>query len=293
MRVSDLSRKDFLTAFEEYISNLLKNREGDLGDAMRYAVLDGGKRVRPLCVYYGAKCVGGNADIKDVLPLAAAFELIHSYSLVHDDMPEMDNDEMRRGKPSVHKRFGEATALLTGDALLTLAMSQVIKAEERLSSEISNAAMEMVFGQADELSGCETLDEYIAMYSKKTGALIRGAFRVGALCAVEGDELQQLIAKFTECIGGETLGEANGTDTSDNGKRVLNMITKFAEHLGLAYQLADDLLDEDKSVISVIGREETQNLLDMHSQKAVEYAKRLECADELVAFATELWHRQA
>ena len=137
MTVKDTDRAQFLNAFEEYFAGVLKDCECGLGEAMRYATLDGGKRVRPLSVFYGAKAVGGNAEINDILPLASAIELIHSYSLVHDDMPEMDNDDMRRGKPSVHKQFGVATALLTGDALLSLAMVQALKANMRASQELA------------------------------------------------------------------------------------------------------------------------------------------------------------
>lgn len=293
MKVSDLNREEFLSKFEEYLAKTLKDVKGEVGDAMKYATLDGGKRIRPLCVYYGAQAAGGNVDASALMPLATAVELIHSYSLVHDDMPEMDNDDIRRGKPSVHKKYGAPIALLAGDALLTLAMSVILKGDEKADEEIIKAAMEMIYGQAAELAGCKSEDEYIKMYSQKTGALIRGAFRAGAICASEGDDLQKLMAKVAECLGPDSSLLDLDELGVDNSVNVLVSVTKFAENLGIAYQLADDLLDGDKSIIDVIGKEETQKLLDSYEKKAVRCAKRFACAEEIEAFAKELCTRTA
>ena len=262
MTVKNINGTKFLSAFEEYFSGVLNDCEGALGKAMRYATLDGGKRVRPLCVYYGAKAVGGNADINDILPLSAAIELIHSYSLVHDDMPEMDNDDKRRGKPSVHKQFGVANALLTGDALLSLAMVQALKAENGASQELAKAALDMVYGQSAELLGCDGEEQWLSMYSKKTGALIRGAFRAGAICSGASDV-------------------------------ELNNVTKFAECVGLAFQLSDDLLDGDKSIVDVIGRDRAQGLLYEQFATARKIAEGFENKNEILKFANELQFRKA
>ena len=260
---ADLDRTEFMRVFEAYLHDALKDCEGRTGEAMRYAALDGGKRVRPLCVYLGARAAGGNADIDDILPLAAAIELIHSYSLVHDDMPEMDNGELRRGKPSVHKAFGSATALLTGDGLFSLATEQMLKSKSiSAMKELAKAALDMVYGQSRELAGCADEAEWLEMYSKKTGALIRGAFRAGALCAGVNDE-------------------------------ELKNITIYAECVGLAFQLSDDLLDGDPSIVDVIGKERAKALLDGKFAAAREVAKKLCNTDELIEFANELQKRKS
>ena len=164
-----------------------------LGEAMRYAVLDGGKRLRPLLVLAACEAVGGNAQA--ALRAACAVELIHAYSLVHDDMPCMDNDVMRRGKPTVHVRFGEARALLAGDALQALAF-ELLTPEEgvppamqaRLCRELARAAGAdgMAGGQALDLAAVGRpleLAELEYMHGCKTGALIRASVRLGALVA--------------------------------------------------------------------------------------------------------------
>ena len=114
---------EFLPLFEEKLAAVLDGARtrSALDEPMRYACMGGGKRVRPVCVALGALAAGGDPLSERTAELAVAIELVHSYSLVHDDLPAMDNDDMRRGKPTVHKAFGEATAILTGDALLTLA----------------------------------------------------------------------------------------------------------------------------------------------------------------------------
>lgn len=262
MLISNVSRENFLRSFEQYFSKLLSDCGGVTGEGMRYASLDGGKRIRPLCVYFGALSVGGNAEIDDILPLTATVELVHNYSLVHDDMPEMDNDDMRRGKPSVHKRFGCATALLVGDGLLTLAMDQALKSKNEAAYEIAKAAMDMVYGQSAELAGCRFMEQWLDMYDKKTAALIRGAFRAGAVCA--------------------------GADADK-----LDIVTEFSTCIGLAFQLADDLLDDDVSIVGVIGKDKAQSLLDDYTEQAILLAGQLERSQALISFAHELWHRKA
>ena len=193
-----------------------------LHKAMRYSVFAGGKRLRPVLVIAGAEAVGGTAD--RVMPTACAMELIHTYSLVHDDLPAMDNDDFRRGVPTNHKVFGEATAILAGDALLTLAFRLVADNARQANPgaldvivDIADAAGHrgMVAGQVADLEaegrqvGGDTVD-YI--HAHKTGALIRPSLRVGAmLCGASAEQVQ-------------ALGVA-GAD------------------LGLAFQIVDDILD--------------------------------------------------
>lgn len=190
--------------------------------AMRYSVVGGGKRLRPVLVLAAAEVVGG--EPRNMLPAACALEMIHAYSLIHDDLPAMDNDDYRRGKPTNHKVYGEAIAILAGDALLTLAFSLLTKTSAvepervvRVMAEIAAAAgtTGMVGGQVvDILSAGKRVDaptlEYI--HRHKTGALYRAAVRTGAVLAgAPVDKLKSL--------------------------------TDYAEYLGLAFQITDDLLD--------------------------------------------------
>jgi len=210
--------------------------------AMRYSVFAGGKRLRPVLVIAGAEAVGGRMD--DVMLTACALELIHTYSLVHDDLPAMDNDDFRRGMPTNHKVFGEAMAILSGDALLTLAFRLVadsvgsMGADGRLRdvlNDIADAAGHggMVGGQVVDLMsegkavGPDVLD-YI--HARKTGALIRTSLRVGArLCRATPAQI-------------DALGRA-GTA------------------LGLAFQIVDDILDVVSSTAELgktAGKDEAQ-----------------------------------
>lgn len=108
MKISTIDKNEFLFAFEQSLKDAIGYDDNVIDEGMRYAALDGGKRVRPLCVYYGARSTGKDAEVDEVVSLAVAVELIHNYSLVHDDLPAMDNDDYRRGKLSVHKKFGHA-----------------------------------------------------------------------------------------------------------------------------------------------------------------------------------------
>ena len=193
----------------------------DLFSAMRYSLLAGGKRLRPIFVYDFCRMCGG--DWKKATPLAAAVEMIHTYSLIHDDLPCMDNDDYRRGRLTNHKVYGEATAVLAGDALLTAAFSFIAKAD--FSAEVRIRAVEVLANCAGELGmvGGQVLDmqsetrqctmqEVIDIQSRKTGALIRAACTLGVLAG-------------------------NGTEEQ------LRAATEFADNLGLAFQIRDDMLD--------------------------------------------------
>jgi farnesyl diphosphate synthase len=194
-----------------------------LGDAMRYAVLDGGKRLRPLLVLAAAEAVRGNADA--ALRAACSVELIHAYSLVHDDMPCMDDDVLRRGKPTVHVKFGQARALLAGDALQALAF-EVLTPDEgsvppamqaRLCRLLARAAGRegMAGGQAIDLASVGsplTEDELRHMHRLKTGALLQASVVMGAAC-------------------GETSGGAD------------EALAVYGAAIGLAFQVVDDILD--------------------------------------------------
>jgi geranylgeranyl diphosphate synthase type II len=193
--------------------------------AMNYTLFAGGKRIRPVLCIAGAEAVGGSADV--VLPVACALELIHSYSLIHDDLPALDNDDFRRGKPTNHKVFGEAVALLAGDGLLTLAFNLMARygLEKRVEKEpllrvidlIASAAgyKGMVGGQVADISyeGKDpdpTVVEYI--HTHKTGALISASVTAGAILAGGNEE-------------------------------EIQSINRYGQHIGLAFQIADDILN--------------------------------------------------
>nr|WP_271272929.1 farnesyl diphosphate synthase [Aliamphritea hakodatensis] len=195
-----------------------------LQEAMRYSLFNGGKRVRPLLVYMANQLLAGNLDAAD--NAACAIECVHSYSLVHDDLPAMDDDDLRRGKPTCHIQFDEATAILAGDALQALAFELLSKPAELFgpatqlqmlaSLARGSGAMGMVAGQSIDLSHVGkmmTLDELENMHRHKTGALICSSIEMGALSS-----------------GNATTEDLQALDT-------------FARHIGLAFQVKDDILD--------------------------------------------------
>ncbi|HNX64666.1 MAG TPA: polyprenyl synthetase family protein [Oscillospiraceae bacterium] len=218
--------KYYISEIENEISKYLIITENNqpqsvIINAMKHSISAGGKRIRPVLVLEFCKMCGG--DIKKALPVAAAVEMLHTFSLIHDDLPCMDNDDFRRGKPSCHKAFDEAAALLAGDALQNLAYE--IIAECNLKSDIKvRLIKELTFATGIEgMIGGQILDmEYEKnpvdsnllkkMYSLKTGALLKAACKMGCIAA-----------------------EANGI-TIENAE-------KYAENLGLAFQITDDILD--------------------------------------------------
>jgi len=196
-----------------------------LGEAMRYAVLDGGKRLRPLLTLAAARAVAGAVEVPAALRSACAVELIHAYSLVHDDMPCMDNDVLRRGKPTVHVAYGEAQALLAGDALQALAFelltpedgSVAPAVQAQLCAALARAAGHhgMAGGQAIDLAhvGVAMTEAALRdMHRRKTGAMLEVSVHMGALSA--------------------------GADGPS-----LACLARFAQAIGLAFQVVDDILD--------------------------------------------------
>ena len=234
-----------------------------LFEAMRYSLLAGGKRLRPVLVFDFCRMCGGNW--KDAAPFAMAIEMIHTYSLIHDDLPCMDNDDYRRGMPTNHKVYGEAIAVLAGDALLTAAFSFISKAP--FSAEVRIKAVEylaeaagelgMVGGQVLDISSEErecTHQEIIDIQSRKTGALIRAAYVLGVLAG-------------------------NGSAEQ------IKAATAFADNLGLAFQIRDDMLDvignaktlgkstgtdaTKNTFVSLLGIDKCDALVKQHTQYAI------------------------
>lgn len=257
------------------------NAPADLGQAMRYAVLDGGKRLRPLLVLAAAQAVGG-------LPAAAmraacAVELIHAYSLVHDDMPCMDNDVLRRGKPTVHVQFGEAGALLGGDALQALAFELLTPAEAEVPAPMQAAlcrilaqaagAQGMAGGQAIDLASVGkslTEPELRRMHSLKTGALLEASVAMGVACAAVAPPVQQALARYATALGVAfqvvddildvvadvaTLGKTPGKDAA-------NEKPTFVALMGLqgARDYASDLLSQALQALDDTGLQDVQAL---------------------------------
>lgn len=195
--------------------------------AMRYSLFAGGKRIRPLLCVEAARAV--RDDAAGVERAACALELVHTYSLIHDDLPALDDDDFRRGRPTCHKVFGEAIAILAGDALLTLAFAVLGGLEQvdgerraRMVAELAAAAGSvggMIAGQVADLEGEGKMPDAAvleAIHRAKTGALIRAAVRIGGIYA--------------------------GADA-----RELEALSRYGEHIGLAFQIVDDLLDVEES----------------------------------------------
>lgn len=264
--------KEFLDKVNEKLDSVLSYNDSDLLqskllDAMRYSISAGGKRVRPYLVYEFCKMCNG--DTNKALAPACAIECIHTYSLIHDDLPAMDNDDFRRGKPSCHKKFGEYTAILAGDALNTLAF-EVISSEDCLDSdtkvklinELAKSAgfLGMAGGQQMDIeienNVSPALEDLVLMYLAKTGALIQCACKMGAITA----KAPVFLVK--------KAGE-------------------FGMNLGIAFQIIDDILDiigdesklgkpvgsdkeSDKSTYaSIIGIEEAKQKAKYYSDKAL------------------------
>ena len=225
------------TAFRDWTAHCLNQVEAalsewvpasapaGLGEAMRYAVLDGGKRLRPLLTLAAARAVAGAGELPAAMRSACAVELIHAYSLVHDDMPCMDNDVLRRGKPTVHVAYGEAQALLAGDALQALAFelltpedgSVAPAVQARLCAALARAAGHhgMAGGQAIDLAHVGMAMSEVAlrdMHRRKTGAMLEVSVHMGALSA--------------------------GADGP-----TLACLQRYAQAIGLAFQVVDDILD--------------------------------------------------
>ncbi len=233
-------------------------KKSPLRDAMRYSLMAGGKRLRPILAIAAAESVGGNR--KAVLPFASAIELIHTYSLVHDDLPAMDNDNLRRGKPTSHIVYGEGTAILVGDALLTEAFTQIAKQKSTIPPEqilrvvfelAASAGMEgMVLGQwldlQSEGKGTMTLDRLREIHKNKTGALLAASVRIGAI-----------------------VGQANAVQ--------FKRLTLYGQKVGLAFQIMDDLLDvlgEEATLGKSVGQDQVQEKWTYPRLMGVEKAKQ-------------------
>ncbi len=275
-------------ALKEYVKEA-DTPQKKIYDAMAYSLFAGGKRLRPQIMLMTAKMCG--IEPEKALPFACAMEMIHTYSLIHDDLPAMDNDDLRRGKPTNHKVFGEAIAILAGDALLTKAFEVVSAYDEenvdknKVMKAISvlataSGADGMIGGQVIDIeSHDEDLDLLKYLHSLKTGAIIRASGVIGAILAGADDEQ-------------------------------INAIDSFCYNLGIAFQIQDDILDvtgtseelgkpigsdeeNNKSTyVTLLGLEKAQKLVKEYTDKAVDSLKIFKNADELIALSNRLVGRK-
>ena len=267
---------NYLDEINSALKEYLPAADDVVSQAMRYSVENGGKRIRPALLLEFCRVCGG--DYKKAVPFACALEMIHTYSLIHDDLPCMDNDDFRRGKPSCHIAFGEEYALLAGDALLTLAFETAMKSNlsakitVKAAKELAKAAgvMGMVGGQVLDLqnegkkvgvSDLQKTDEL------KTGELIRAACVLGCVCAGADDKKIAAAEKYAHDIGiafqivddildvtsdEETLGKPIGSDEENQKSTYVSLLgieksRKTAEELTLNAQKALDAFDGDVS----------------------------------------------
>lgn len=288
MNLKDQTKR-YQQFIEAYLNDTCFNYDDQpqqtLFSAMRYSLLAGGKRIRPIFVFDFCRMCGGKWE--SAVPFAAAVEMIHTYSLIHDDLPAMDNDDYRRGKPTNHKVYGEAMAILSGDALLTAAFSYLAKApfcaEARIRSVevLSDCAGElgMVGGQVLDMQSADrscTEQEVLDIQNRKTGALIKAA-----------------------CV----LGVIAGNGTSEQ----IVAAERFADHVGLAFQIRDDMLDvignpndlgkavgvdgEKNTFVHLYGLEKCDQLVKFHTAEAIAALGAFSDPEYMTALALELTGR--
>ena len=221
--------------------------------AMRYSLFAGGKRIRPVLCLEAARTVTGR-DPEGIAEVACPLEMIHTYSLIHDDLPALDNDDLRRGRPTNHKVFGEAMAILAGDALLTLAFEVLGGCgNARLVSELASASGTvggMIGGQVHDLEGerqVPTAELLERIHRAKTGALLRASVRMGAIHAGATEEQ-------------------------------LEQLTSYGEHVGLAFQIVDDVLDVEQSseeLGKTAGKDAAQHKITFPAVYGLEESRRM------------------
>ncbi|TDT61938.1 polyprenyl synthetase family protein [Fonticella tunisiensis] len=282
------SKQDLINSYlREYIN--IKDAPEKIVEAMKYSLMIGGKRIRPMLAI--SICEALEGDLNEVMPFACGLELIHTYSLIHDDLPSMDNDDLRRGKPTNHKVFGEAIAILAGDGLLNSAFEIMLDAAAsggyknkyiRAIAVIARASgvKGMIGGQVIDMESEGKnidIDTLYEMHSKKTGALIEAACIIGGIIADREDKLEE--------------------------------IRNYSKNLGIAFQIVDDILDcvgdssklgkmvgsdevNGKSTfVSILGLDKSKRLAEKYSKSAREIAKVLDSTGFLVELTDFLLNR--
>jgi geranylgeranyl diphosphate synthase type II len=255
-----------LAEFEAYLQeqSIWQAWPRQLAEASRYSLSTGGKRIRPCLSLLMASALGlPNAQI---LPWALAIEYIHTYSLIHDDLPAMDNDDFRRGLPTCHKKFDEATAILAGDALLTQAFLLLACAYQEqagpLIALLGNSAggAGMVGGQVEDIEGVKTLEALVQMQKKKTGALIKASILGAGICAQLKQEHLQALDQYGENIGLLFQLTDDILDAEQDAQREGN---SFLHHLSMTEVLAqrDQLAQQAIDVLGFLGNQ-GESLID-------------------------------
>ena len=273
MTTTDTRNKDlfyFENALKEQTDLFFENLPQELAEGIKYAVMGGGKRIRPQLCFMSARFL--DIDINEVIDFAIAIEYIHTYSLIHDDLPGMDNDDFRRSKPTVHKAYGECNAILAGDALLNAGMEILLKkcaksakyAKSCRFIASSAGANGMIGGQAWEFSLKNyTKNDIIKIAMKKTAALITASVMAPALISNDTEKMAAL--------------------------------NTYSQCLGLCFQIADDIIDvnkrEQNSFVTVCGMEETKKILKDTTQKAVDSLIKWDESAELIEFCKKLSNR--
>lgn len=282
---------EYQTFIEDYLKKhydcFLKEPQRILFESMEYSLMAGGKRLRPVFVFEFCRICG--RDWKEAAPFAAALEMIHTYSLIHDDLPAMDNDDLRRGRPTNHKVYGDAMAILAGDALLTDAFGMAASIKLSNPADLSTAigvlaenagSLGMVGGQVLDILSEErtcTEQEVLDIQSRKTGALINAACVLGAI--------------------------AGGADESK-----IQAAASFAGLLGLAFQIRDDMLDvignaqelgksvgtdtQKNTFVRLYGLEKCDELVQKYTAAAIGKLKAFDDTEDLIALAESLTTRR-
>lgn len=248
-----MSPSELNARFEAHLSECYREAEGPLHEAIRYALLGPGKRLRPRLAYLAARCTAGaqvGSVWERVLPAMLAVEMVHCYSLVHDDLPAMDNDDFRRGRLSCHKKYGEAVGILVGDALIADAFATLSRASMNASLQMRALAKAigsrgMVLGQDLDLraNGRQAdLDSWLQIHALKTGRLFEAACLMGALSVDASDE-------------------------------AIAALSEFARAFGVAFQLKDDLSD-NAEMVQLFGKERVLEMLNHYQMQAERIAKQ-------------------
>ena len=274
---------------EDYLSRafVAEPRYADLQEAMEYSLLAGGKRIRPVLTLESCRMCGG--DPETALPLACAVEMVHTYSLIHDDLPAMDNDELRRGRPTNHVVYGEATAILAGDALLTAAFHQISKADlpsERVVDAVACLAQAagsagMVGGQALDMAGeCRALDrgELELLQSLKTGALISAAAELGCIAAGGTAEQRGQVRTYAQALG-------RAFQVRDD---MLDVTSSEAE---LGKSVGSDQANEKSTFVSTLGLEGCAALVEQLTQQGIDALQGFDAPEFHIWLARQLASR--
>lgn len=280
--------EDLINKFDSYLSNTFTYVDENLEklyESMRYSLFSGGKRIRPLLALLTYREFSNDESLENIMPFAVALEMIHTYSLIHDDLPAMDNDDLRRGKPTNHKVFNEACAILAGDCLLNMSMEIINKYMEGLEDiedlkkaikaakylYTSTGASGMIGGQLLDIelpAENYTKDLCENMYNLKTGALIRASIVIGGVLA--------------------------GCDS-----QALTKLKEFGTCIGLSYQYEDDLIDcigdsnkDEVNILMFMTEEEVREEIEKLSSKAASILEEMETkSDDLKNFCFSLIKR--